>query len=410
LQELKAPRFVEFFTSEWIYISDKRSEVEELSRITRVDKGVLLKTKPVRISSVARIMSWASKRVTTRKEDVAYCLLGLFGIYMALLYGEGDRAFVRLQEEILKQSSDQSLFAWNPLQAGAASRAVASEQVPVCGLFSPSPACFAETGDVFPLPEYCDTESTLTNRGLRVKMQFKYDILNKTFIGILCCASASLGKDVAIDFISPSNSINDLDHLIRCSTSVRYGNWFDDEKIHFNSVYLATETSLWQSRYLGRQFLKPEAEFHTLLKDPSDFSKVDEILELYSREALVESSIVDVRDSMVARRISVLNPLKGRQNSVAMLLPTKLSVNIALVFGFTTLENGSPDVHHSWSVFVPIKKQHSLQDLWSEVQERPPSKGIDSLQIKIDRVSISVVVSQPYWWARTCREATISLR
>jgi hypothetical protein len=61
---------------------------------------------------VAEKMKWASKRRTTRREDMAYCLLGLFDINMPLLYGEGDRAFERLQEEILKRSDDLSLFLW----------------------------------------------------------------------------------------------------------------------------------------------------------------------------------------------------------------------------------------------------------------------------------------------------------
>ena len=43
---------------------------------------------------------------------MAYCLLGIFSINMLLLYGEGAKAFVRLQEETLKISNDQSLFAW----------------------------------------------------------------------------------------------------------------------------------------------------------------------------------------------------------------------------------------------------------------------------------------------------------
>src|SRR6266480_980749 len=61
---------------------------------------------------VAEIMSWAQNRKTTRVEDVAYSLLGLFNINMPLLYGEGNKAFVRLQEEILKSTGDYSLFAW----------------------------------------------------------------------------------------------------------------------------------------------------------------------------------------------------------------------------------------------------------------------------------------------------------
>jgi hypothetical protein len=57
-------------------------------------------------------MSWASKRETT-KEDMAYCLMGLFDVDMPLLYGEGEeKAFLRLQLQILQQSDDDSIFAW----------------------------------------------------------------------------------------------------------------------------------------------------------------------------------------------------------------------------------------------------------------------------------------------------------
>ncbi|KAH8751898.1 heterokaryon incompatibility protein-domain-containing protein, partial [Hyaloscypha finlandica] len=182
LQELIAPHSVEFYSSDWTHIGDKSSRVDELSRITGVDAGVLHGANPVRACSVARIMSWASKRVTTRKEDIAYCLLGLFGIHMPLLYGEGDRAFIRLQEETLKQSSDQSLFAWNPLV-----------EKPYwdypddfrCGIFAPSPACFADSRDIVPLREFWDTESALTNRGVRLRMPFKYT--GSMFLGFLCC-------------------------------------------------------------------------------------------------------------------------------------------------------------------------------------------------------------------------------
>jgi hypothetical protein len=56
-------------------------------------------------------MSWAVKRQTTRPEDQAYCLLGLFDVKMPLLYGEGAYAFIRLQEEILMRTDDDSLLA-----------------------------------------------------------------------------------------------------------------------------------------------------------------------------------------------------------------------------------------------------------------------------------------------------------
>jgi hypothetical protein len=65
-------------------------------------------------------MSWMAGRKTTREEDIAYCLLGIFDINMPLLYGEGSNAFKRLQEEIIKQSTDHSLFAWQwPQDSGS---------------------------------------------------------------------------------------------------------------------------------------------------------------------------------------------------------------------------------------------------------------------------------------------------
>jgi hypothetical protein len=57
-------------------------------------------------------MSWASKRQTTRVEDTAYCLMGIFDANMPLLYGEGNKAFTRLQEQIAKDSDDQTIFCW----------------------------------------------------------------------------------------------------------------------------------------------------------------------------------------------------------------------------------------------------------------------------------------------------------
>jgi hypothetical protein len=59
-------------------------------------------------------MSWASNRQTTRVEDIAYSLLGIFDINMPMLYREGEKAFIRLQEEIIKKSNDLSIFAWKP--------------------------------------------------------------------------------------------------------------------------------------------------------------------------------------------------------------------------------------------------------------------------------------------------------
>ena len=111
LQELIAPVTVKFYSQDWSLLGTKTDFVEEIFKNTNIDRDILSKPENLKYISVAKRMSWVSKRITTRKEDIVYCLLGTFGIQMTLLYGEKDNAFIRLQEEIIKQSTDHSLFA-----------------------------------------------------------------------------------------------------------------------------------------------------------------------------------------------------------------------------------------------------------------------------------------------------------
>ncbi|KAH8671533.1 heterokaryon incompatibility protein-domain-containing protein [Xylariales sp. PMI_506] len=116
LQELIAPANVEFYDRLWQPIGDKSSLRDMLSEITGIENPVLSGAKPCEDVLVGRRMSWAAARTTTRREDMAYCLLGIFGVNMPLIYGEGDRAFLRLQEEIMKQSNDLSILSWKALE------------------------------------------------------------------------------------------------------------------------------------------------------------------------------------------------------------------------------------------------------------------------------------------------------
>ena len=110
LQELIAPRSVEFYAKDWTDLGTKSSRQEEISIITGIDVRILDGEDPA-ICNVAERLSWAATRTTTRIEDAAYCLLGLFQVHMPLLYGEGERALIRLQEEILKTTEDYTLLA-----------------------------------------------------------------------------------------------------------------------------------------------------------------------------------------------------------------------------------------------------------------------------------------------------------
>jgi hypothetical protein len=113
LQELLAPRRLVFYSNNWTNLGTKNGQLKAaVSRATRIEEDYRT-GKALEMASIAKRMSWAARRQATRAEDIAYSLFGIFNVQMPLLYGEGLRkAFMRLQDEIMKSSSDHTLFAW----------------------------------------------------------------------------------------------------------------------------------------------------------------------------------------------------------------------------------------------------------------------------------------------------------
>ncbi|KAH8895544.1 HET-domain-containing protein, partial [Thozetella sp. PMI_491] len=182
LQELIAPSKLLFFAKDWSVLGGKSdpSFCGLLSEVTAVDRRILNGTLSPQDMSVASRMKWAAFRKTTRVEDVAYSLIGIFNVNMnvslvpiePLLYGEGTRAFIRLQEEIMKDSDDQSLFAWAILEPEPENR----EPETLHGLLATSPALFLDSGAIRPLPPLQTVESVpsqITNQGLRVSLYLR---------------------------------------------------------------------------------------------------------------------------------------------------------------------------------------------------------------------------------------------
>lgn len=122
LQELLAPRRLKFYDKNWrpftpSAIDDDRKSVNEilpLENITGISKAVFTadNSQGVHGRSFWEIMSWASKRQTTRVEDRAYCLIGLFRVSLTIAYGEGHRAFSRLVEAVATKDPSWDIFAW----------------------------------------------------------------------------------------------------------------------------------------------------------------------------------------------------------------------------------------------------------------------------------------------------------
>lgn len=190
LQELVAPMDVFFVNSEWEYIGSKRDNVTTISKTTSIPEEVLRNGLHERIC-VADKMSWVSSRQTTRREDIAYCLMGLFDVNMPLLYGEGDNAFIRLQEEIIKRSDDHSIFAWyNP----------DSHESSYHGLLADSPSWFKHGGNLRPQEIMQAMPYSLSNMGIqinlpllpfgkkaeqRLKLQHSISLEPRLYIGLL---------------------------------------------------------------------------------------------------------------------------------------------------------------------------------------------------------------------------------
>ncbi|KAI6160372.1 hypothetical protein EDD17DRAFT_1887576 [Pisolithus thermaeus] len=133
--ELIAPIELEFFNKTWDLTSTLQSITRIPKRVLR-DGQVLRDTRHLRCS-VAQMMSWAADRKTTRVEDRAYSLMGLFGVNMPMLYGEGAKAFQRLQLEIIRVNGDYSIFAWNPRGARTFGSVLAGD-----------PSCFRDCHDI----------------------------------------------------------------------------------------------------------------------------------------------------------------------------------------------------------------------------------------------------------------------
>jgi hypothetical protein len=170
LQELLAPRKRLFYSRNWEAITCKSLVIRPISEETGIPLEAIHDFKSERWS-IAQKMSWAARRQTTRMEDRAYSLLGIFNVNMPLIYGEGESAFRRLQEEILKYSTDQTIFCWRSTNANYATWR---------GLLAKNPSEFAESGDILEDERVNVPPFQLTNKGIQLSLElvpWKWDLI-----------------------------------------------------------------------------------------------------------------------------------------------------------------------------------------------------------------------------------------
>ncbi|KAI0182907.1 heterokaryon incompatibility protein-domain-containing protein [Xylaria flabelliformis] len=176
LQELIAPAEVRFYDASWITIGSKATLSKEISDITGIKEYILRALNDQNLEDflsqvpIAARMSWAARRETTRIEDMAYCLLGIFGVNLPLLYGEGERAFIRLQEEIVKNNNDLSLFAWK-----LSEWEIADLFDSYCGVFARHPRNFLYSGGIVLVRDVMyNPDFSMSNKGVKIEMDLSY--------------------------------------------------------------------------------------------------------------------------------------------------------------------------------------------------------------------------------------------
>jgi len=195
LQELLAPIEVAFYDKTWKPISTRGNITDLIGAITGIRplylsyayrrEGMCHTLSTV---SVAERMSWMDRRETTRPEDLAYCLLGIFDINMPMLYGEGSKAFQRLQEEIMKKSDDNTLLSWGYQEL--CSNWLLEEE----SLLAPHPCSFRGCRDIEPcsMEGFNAASFSMNQRGLQMNVPIRFDLTHQLLAYMILSCSPRL--------------------------------------------------------------------------------------------------------------------------------------------------------------------------------------------------------------------------
>jgi hypothetical protein len=245
LQELLAPMRVVFYGRGWVDIGTKAMLHNTITAVTGISTPVLLGVDESSISlelenvPVAVKMSWAAGRSATREEDIAYSLMGLFDVKMPLLYGEGRRAFIRLQHEIMKKSYDHSIFAW-------ASRNTTSPR----GMLARSPNEFRNSGQVEFMRDQTWGDGDhydMTNKGLHIKLPLLRvsDGLESHTLALLnCCITGDLESRPLVVTLTESETGSKAQYMRSNTETLQFGipqNLTPHNPAQLSSIYIVDD-------------------------------------------------------------------------------------------------------------------------------------------------------------------------
>lgn len=203
LPELLAPKIVTFYSRDRVRLGDKYALREELASITGIEVAALASQDLAQIDATQKFR-WAAKRQTSREEDQAYCLLGIFGIFMPLIYGEGQKnAMRRLRRELAVSSTVDSPTGINDVAMADVSAASSSAPAAVEGAERQHPRA--------PTREMSREAWAYMDR-LGVEQEFKC---------VAVIGPPFSGKSMFIDSLLPSSNCKE-EIVIRQGLSIRY--------------------------------------------------------------------------------------------------------------------------------------------------------------------------------------------
>ena len=269
LQELLAPTRLEFLNSHWMslgMLGDDKDLTEAIAQRTGISTAVLRRRASPSEFSVATRMSWASQRRTTRLEDEAYCLLGIFGVNMPLLYGEGRLAFRRLQEEIILRSTDHSIFAWEY----TSSEDMIHDDTHLAGqLLAPSPLHFEYALNNEVVQHYQDVDGWveaygLTNLGLRLRLPLlRCGKMPSVYHAILNCAFRKDCEGPLALTVRRRGQKGDkgylVEHIYECCAIAIDNDYPHVSKLHFSGNSIpASSSKVCSATHLSRMSIVSE--------------------------------------------------------------------------------------------------------------------------------------------------------
>lgn len=281
LQELLAPADLVFFDANWKALGTKEGLQKEISNCTGIPVDILSGDEDIETCSVAQRMSWAAKRSTKRVEDLAYCLLGIFGINMPLLYGEGERAFIRLQEEIMRVSDDHSLFAWeSPDNRG--------------GLLATSPAAYKGSGNIVQLNHVDESHNTLTisSRGVHLDFQLTGKGAQKLGLALLHCKERDGSNNQIAIYLTDLTGTMEMFQRVRSQELKQ----IDLSKTR-SSLYLRRRACIRTGRIIPTRRQKGESNV-TKIYEPHSDDKLENFINLAQPETLLLAAREDRQDDV----------------------------------------------------------------------------------------------------------------